>query len=696
MLRAGAVAAAAALQIEMNDETADLRGLVISDDDFQAAVAGDPLSAWWNAPEVPPESPFAFTFPYDAPLTAIARAFDLRLLDVAILLLCAAPEIDRRYERIYGYLQDDVTLRRPSAQLLVNLFQLGNAASMSLVVSRLMPTAPLVAHRLLETNGDGARAQAGYLNTPLRVDARTVQFLLGERHTPDQRLRSAVWYEAFSAADARPPHPTFDPLRATLSNGVPPLIALDGADAATRRLETAAFCASIGLPLMCIDLPALVSLDLSFEQAWQLALREAYWGESAVLIQGWDAAFRAPTPANEEGFIEYRGVEPPRAFWSGLMGCPRPIFLCDLGGWEPRDLTRQRRLLRLVLPVLRFEQRREMWAAHLAAYGVRVSNAEIDEIASKYKFTTAQIARAVDTSADYAASRIEGGSDEISHLDLAAGARTQAALRLEGLAQRITPRMAWDDLILPPDELTQLREITNRARYNHIVAEKWGFAGKMSNVGRISVLFAGESGTGKTLAAEVIAHDLEFDLFKIELSAVVSKYIGETEKNLDRIFKAAEDANAVLFFDEADALFGKRSEVKDARDRYANIEIAYLLQKIENYDGIAILATNLRQNLDDAFTRRLDFLVDFPFPEPEYRLRLWTLHFPADAPLAPNVDLRHFADSYRLAGGNIRNAALAAGFLAAADPRSNGLITNEHITAAIRRENQKMGRLLDG
>ena len=172
----------------------------------------------------------------------------------------------------------------------------------------------------------------------------------------------------------------------------------------------------------------------------------------------------------------------------------------------------------------------------------------------------------------------------------------------------------------------------------------------------------------------------------------MSKYVGETEKNLSTIFKEAQSSNAILFFDEADALFGKRSEVKDARDRYANIEIAYLLQQIEAYDGIAILATNLRQNLDDAFTRRLDFLIDFPFPDAEYRRLIWQAHFPPEAPMAGDIDLDEIAERYRLAGGNIRNVALGAAYMAAAN---GGVITMAHIRSAVRREHQKMGRLLD-
>src|SRR6185369_7694969 len=200
-----------------------------------------------------------------------------------------------------------------------------------------------------------------------------------------------------------------------------------------------------------------------------------------------------------------------------------------------------------------------------------------------------------------------------------------------------------------------------------LVLDEWGFGARLPLGSGVNVLFSGPSGTGKTMAAQVVAGALGLDLYRIDLSRVVSKYIGETEKNLGTIFDEAQSSNAILFFDEADALFGKRSEVKDAHDRYANIEVAYLLQRIESYDGVAIMATNLRQNIDEAFTRRLDFLVDFPFPETEYRHRIWATHFPPEAPLASDVDLMEIAEHYRLAGGNIRNVALAAAYLAAAN-----------------------------
>jgi SpoVK/Ycf46/Vps4 family AAA+-type ATPase len=236
-----------------------------------------------------------------------------------------------------------------------------------------------------------------------------------------------------------------------------------------------------------------------------------------------------------------------------------------------------------------------------------------------------------------------------------------------------------------------LREICVQVRHRRTVLEAWGFDKHLAMGKGVNVLFAGQSGTGKTMAAEIIAADLGLELYKVDLSGMVSKYIGETEKNLDKVFTAAREANAILFFDEADALFGKRSEVKDAHDRYANIEVGYLLQKMEEYDGVVILATNLRKNLDDAFIRRLHVAIDFPFPEEPDRMRIWRKVFPPDAPLADDVDLVYLAKQFKLAGGNIRNIALLAAYLSAEDGTTIGM---PQIVRAIKREYQKLGKLI--
>jgi SpoVK/Ycf46/Vps4 family AAA+-type ATPase len=275
--------------------------------------------------------------------------------------------------------------------------------------------------------------------------------------------------------------------------------------------------------------------------------------------------------------------------------------------------------------------------------------------------------------------------------DLYAACRAQSSGKLASLADKIRTTYSWGDIVLPPDQVRQLREICVQVHHRSTVLEQWGFDRHLAMGKGVNVLFAGPSGTGKTMAAEIIAADLGLELFKIDLAMMVSKYIGETEKNLDKVFTAAREANAILFFDEADAIFGKRSEVKDAHDRYANVEVGYLLQKMESYDGIVVLATNLRKNLDEAFIRRLHTTIDFPFPEEPDRLRIWHKVFPAAAPLADDVDLGFVARQFKLAGGNIRNIALLAAYLAA---EGGGSIAMSHLVHATRREYQKLGKLL--
>jgi SpoVK/Ycf46/Vps4 family AAA+-type ATPase len=262
---------------------------------------------------------------------------------------------------------------------------------------------------------------------------------------------------------------------------------------------------------------------------------------------------------------------------------------------------------------------------------------------------------------------------------------------LSELAQRIEPVAGWQDLVLPDGELATLRQVAAQGRHRALVQEEWGFGATGGRGLGISALFEGESGTGKTLAAEVIAGDLGLDLYRVDLSQVVSKYIGETEKNLRRVFDAAEGGGAVVLFDEADAIFGRRSEVRDSHDRYANIEVGYLLQRMEAFQGIAILTTNFKSAIDPAFVRRLRFVVRFPFPDERMRERMWQQVFPTQAPVS-GLDTAALA-RLSVTGGNIRNIALHAAFLAAAD---GGLATMAHVLAAARGEYQKLGRTLSG
>jgi SpoVK/Ycf46/Vps4 family AAA+-type ATPase len=305
------------------------------------------------------------------------------------------------------------------------------------------------------------------------------------------------------------------------------------------------------------------------------------------------------------------------------------------------------------------------------------------------QFTLAprDVARAVAGAARSARLRAGGAPAPVTAGDLWDACRAETAWELEGLARRIEPRRRWDDIVLPPDVAAQLREIAAQVAHRGQVYERWGFGARLTRGSGITALFAGPSGTGKTLAAEILATELRLELIAVDLAGVVSKYIGETEKNLRRVFDAAERSGAILFFDEADALFGKRTDVKDSHDRYANIEVNYLLQRMEEYRGLAILATNRKTALDRAFLRRLRFLVDFPFPDAGDRRRIWRRVVPAEAETEA-LDFDALA-RLEIPGGNIRNVALNAAFLAAGDGAPIGM---RHVMRAARREYAKIDR----
>jgi hypothetical protein len=661
--------AAARAQAAGHDPTDALRGLVITDVEVNAYLERSGISGMWeNDTLATLEAPPGFD-DTSIPFGKLISLFGLEPIDAIILLLCVAPEVDRRYERLYAYLQDDVSQRRPTVNLMMNVMG-ADLQERFAVWDRLSADRPLRQHYIIDAMADPSHTYATFLAHYLKLDHRVLMFLLGE-HTPDARLKNMTTLdsgEALAQGAIVPPS-----MRIALHPHT--MVYLQGEVGMGRRDAAAAVCAEQGYRLLSFDLAALKELDIPFAQAWKLAMREAALNEAALLVSRWESVL------NSDG-------QPPADLWRALLNYPRPVFICGHESWETLDTQRERRMLRITFSLPNYDERRKAWEHTLSEQGIFLTAPQLDEIASKFKLTSPQISRAVNTAADLAASRGEA----VSVVDLVAGSQAHSSLRLGKLAKKVVPRFTWTDLVLPADRLEQLHEVCDRVRFAHVVNESWGFQRRVAAAPGVTTLFAGESGTGKTLAAEIIAADLGLLLYKIDLSAVVSKYIGETEKNLGAIFEEAHQSNAVLFFDEADALFGKRSEVKDAHDRYANLEVAYLLQQLETYEGVAILATNLRQNLDEAFTRRLGFLIDFPFPEKEYRAHLWASHFPPEAPVDTSVDLTFLADRFPLAGGNIRNAAIASAYLAAAD---GGVITLQHVRHAIRREHQKMGRLLD-
>ena len=380
--------------------------------------------------------------------------------------------------------------------------------------------------------------------------------------------------------------------------------------------------------------------DLSFDMALRLISREAELQQAAIYWEGFDALLARNRKAPRDTQCARPSATPSCGCWAQSLA-----FLAGDTLWEPAGDARATSFVRVEFPRPAYAERLQLWRTSLNGASRNGVEAALPALAARFRFSGGQIRDAAATAHNLARWR-DPENGHVAAEDLYAASRLQSSQKVATLAQKITPHYTWDDIILPADRVQQLRELCNTVKHRAVVYDQWGFGRKLAHGTGVSALFSGPSGTGKTMAAEIIAAELGLDLYRIDLAAVVSKYIGETEKNLERIFSAAEDANAVLFFDEADALFGKRSEVRDAHDRYANIEIAYLLQRMERYEGLVILATNLRQNMDDAFVRRLQFIVDFPFPDEAHRRRIWQAQFPAETPR----DARH---RHRLPGGAV-------------------------------------------
>ncbi|MEY3403618.1 MAG: hypothetical protein RLZZ86_3237, partial [Cyanobacteriota bacterium] len=442
----------------------------------------------------------------------------------------------------------------------------------------------------------------------------------------------------------------------------------------------------IKAPLLIVDLPKMMAAKVNQETALFLLWRQAQLQQTWLFLANIDPLFQNTENIAFQGLCRALGDYPSLVILSGEM--PFPSSPYPLG------------LLTIPFTMPDFEQRRNCWLSHLKPLGIMLNPAELDSLSDRFRLYPHQIRNAVAMASQQMLwegyqDKESQGKEKPKSSYLFAAARAESGYALITLARKIEPKYGWEDIILQSNPAHQLRELCNQAKQHHFVMENWQFGERLSLGKGLNALFSGAPGTGKTMAAEVIAQDLQLDLYKIDLSQIVSKYIGDTEKNLSQVFDAATNSNAILLFDEADALFGKRSEVKDARDRYANMETSYLLQKMEEYAGIAILTTNFRHNLDEAFTRRLRFIIEFSLPTQEERRRMWELMLPMNTAICQDLDLDFLAGRFELTGADIRNIALRAAFLAAGDEnQEKRAISMNHIIKAIRLEYQKQNKIL--
>ena len=622
---------AAVLEAVGQDAAPDdaLRGLYISDEQAVALAA-----------QVAPPGA-------EERLDAAARVLGLDALEAAVLAVVAAPDLDPRFGRLFAYLHDDLTRRLATPRLAGRLLA-GEGVAEADVVACFAP------HRTLARVGALRRpaedATQPLADRPVRPADRLAAFLLGasgagESHAaPLRRVQPAPDGAGRPEAVARI-------AQLLAGDGDVPLIVC-GADGAAVLADAAQG------PLILLDVRDLLEPDARDDARVAAALEGAL-----VVLDGLDG-LDPPTRMRVDRALDHLGGR------CVVLAASRSEALA----------LAERTALVVEVAEPSFAERRRAWAR---AAGTE----DVDDVAAKFRLSIAQIAAGARISRVEAQARGEA-TPTVGDLDL--GARHASSTRLGELATRLPVRMGWDELVLPERQRDLLRSISAYLRHRDRVLTDWGYDRTVARTQGLKILFAGESGTGKTMAAEVVAHDLGLELFRVDLATVVSKYIGETEKNLERIFTAAHGSNAILFFDEADALFGKRSEVSDSHDRYANIEVAFLLQRMEAYPGAVVLATNFKRNIDDAFIRRLDFVVDFPFPEAEDRRRIWELLLPEQAPLADDLDLDFLARQFKLSGGAIRNCSLAAAFQAADD---GDMIHMRHLVRAVAQEYGKQGRL---
>jgi ATPase family associated with various cellular activities (AAA) len=578
-----------------------------------------------------------------AAIDSLAELFALSGFERDLLLLCAGVEMDTEMARLCAVAQGQ-------AQGLHATFGIALAAMENSHWSALAAAGPLRRWRLIEID-DGVGLTAG----KLRIDERVLHYLAGVNYL-DPRLRPLLQPVASPAVMAPAQRQVCEYLLAGM-RATPkqfPVVLLHGDDEEGQSDVAAEAAAHLGLQLQRLyaeDLPATSAEIDALATLWQ---REAALLGAALLVQSRES--NIPNAA--------------------MILAERIGSMLFIAGRELPSIKRAS--LHFAVNKPRAEEQKELWQEALGAAGARL-NGTLDGVAAQFRLSAQRI-YATGSALRPALTAVTPDNDLLWR-----ACRDASRSRLDDLAQRIEPAAGWDDLVLPEAQKMTLRQIAVHAKHRLTVYQHWGFAAKSARGLGISALFAGESGTGKTMAAEVLAHTLHLDLYRIDLASVVSKYIGDTEKNLRRVFDAAEESGAILLFDEADALFGKRSEVHDSHDRYANIEVSYLLQRMEEYRGLAILTTNMKAALDVAFQRRLTFIVQFPFPDQQQRELIWRGVFPAAVPVE-EIDHPKLA-KLSMPGGNIRNIALNAAFLAAdegAPVRMKHLLQAAHSEAAKR------------
>lgn len=619
-------------------------------------------------------------------LHRIRHVFALTPFETLAILVCLAPEIDLKYERLYAYLHNDVTRKYPSIDLITRLFCESLAERVQARAAFLLDAA-LFKNRIIAFAESKPDNQPVFPARALKLENVVAHDLLGcdvldEDVAPFTTLadRNPSLNDLLLPANMKERLiRVFSVQNGEVENGYNPptrYFFFHGPAGVGKRLTAEAICKQLDRNLLVCDVRQLLMRSRSVADTLAKLCRDARLHNAAVYFDNAEALF---TENEKTATVRHE-------LSIALSGFPGFVFL----GGEHSGNLEPLPFFNVTFPRPDYALRKQYWKTIAGNGKYKLSeDVDLNDFANKFNFTFSTILRATDEASHRALMRSQTGGG-IASTDLNRACHSQSSSQLSNMAKKITPLYTLQDIVLPAKALRLLEEITFHCKYRQKVFEEWKFDCKISLGKGIAVLFIGPPGTGKTMAAEIIAGELGLEMYKIDLSCVVSKYIGETEKNLSRIFAEAEQSNAILFFDEADAIFGKRSQVKDSHDRYANIEINYLLQKMEEHQGVVILASNYHKNIDEAFKRRLRFIISFPFPEEVYRKRIWQHIFHLDTPRTDDIDYGFLAKKFKLAGGSIKNIALHAAFLAASENSSIGMV---HLMRATRSELQKMGRL---
>lgn len=620
------------------------------------------------------------------PLEDIKGAFSLTPFQCFLLELALATELDRHFERVFVYLQDDYAAKSPTLGFAVQVFTLNAAERLNLLHQYSGPEQALrYLFQSAEPVGNNfvlklhPRILSYILNQPL--DAETSVWAL---FPPTDSLPPLLCHEDEARQIAR-----FGAYHQDAGRQAFAILNIQGAPGSGKLLQARYFAQSLGRRLLVVDLHAALLQKTDWQALTDQIGREAHLQKALVCLRHIEALTAQNTEDNTEGQAAFSAIlQRMRAF------CPL-LLLSSTRDAVP-TLPDPFRLQTIRLSPLTNLQRLAFWQNTRQQITEKCftgspppvweENIAWSSLANKFELSPGQIAKAMTQAVQTAALHQE----EVDLACIHQACHDQLSRPLGNKVSRVSVVFNWEDLILPPASKKILRLACDQVLNSHIVYEQWNFQAKLPYGRGLSLLFTGPPGTGKTMGAQVMAKELMLEIYKVDLAGLMSKYIGETEENLRDVFEQVEKSQSILFFDEADAVFGKRTETKDAQDRFANIQSSYLLQKMEEYGGIVILATNFLQNFDDAFKRRFKYIVEFPQPDSEQRAKIWRAVFPAEVPLG-DIDWDFLAETFTLTGANIKNIALCAAFIAAQTQESIGMT---HIIRALRLELSKIGHVV--